>query len=137
MSMTALLKAWMPIFFGTLLTLSGGAALAQKGGLIGYQLAQETWDDKTKTYTLDFEFWSKEKVADSFEVSVHAESEKLKILTQKTKKWKGPYAADAVLKHQVRVKNDSGEGLPFKLEIKRISGKRADTKTVSVLVAPQ
>lgn len=127
----------MPVLFGALLLLSGAPANAQKGGLIGYQLVQETWDDKTKTYTLDFEFWSKEKTADEFLVSVHTESEKLKILTPKPKKWKGPYAADAVLKHQIRVKNDSGEGLPFKLEIKRVSGKKVDTKTVSVLVAPQ
>lgn len=127
----------MRMLLTLLFVLAGAFAKAQGDSGIGYQLAEEAWDGPSKTYTLHFEFWSEGGAADEFRVVAKAESKRLEILSGRSKRFKGPHKKDAVVKHQVRVKNTSGESLPFKLEIRRITGKRVDLRAVSVLIAPQ
>lgn len=106
---------------------------AEKTG-IDYEMVNEIQDEKSKTYTLEVEFWSVDRPAEQFTVTPRTEGEGLTLLTKK-KTWKGVKKGGR-LKHSIAAKNTSQETRPLYVDITRKAGGRSDTKTISVMVAP-
>lgn len=109
---------------------------AQGESVIGYALLTEDQKLEDKTYTLGFEVWSNDRDAQELSVVGKSDSENLEVLTQK-KQWRGKIKKGKRYQHSITVKNKGTETYPLVLEIKRRSDKRTDTKTVTILVAPQ
>lgn len=109
--------------------------MAQAKGAIGYELLNETQDGPSKTYTMTFEVWSADVDATSITVIPKKEGEGLEVTTKaqtftgakRNKRFRTSFSA----------RNATKETKNLNLEIRRKSAGRTDTKTISVLVAPQ
>lgn len=115
--------------------LAPSKASAQAKTGIDYAMVNEIQDEKSKTYTLEIEFWSVDRPAEQFTVTPRTDEGGLKILTKK-KVWKGPIKKGHKIKQSITAKNSTQETRPLYVDITRKAGGRSDTKTISVMVAP-
>lgn len=127
------------VFMGVLGLLPFGGVRAQAQApvaAIGYALLDEAQDAASKTYTVTFEVWSNDRDAQELAVSAKAESPDLEILTKK-RHWRGRIKKQKRYKHSLSVKNSGTETRPMTIEIRRRAEKRSDSKSITVMVAPQ
>lgn len=123
------------LLIGSLSLVEISSAWAQKNaGPIGHVILEEIHDAPSKSYTVKFEVWSTDKGADLLKVTPRTESEKLKILTPKSKSW-SRLKRDQKRSHSVRVQNLSAETQILLLDVQRRVGKVVDSKTISIMVA--
>jgi hypothetical protein len=115
---------------------SPSEGLAQKSaGPIGYELIEEIQDAPSKTYTIKFEVWSNDQDATQVIITPRTQTTGLEILTR-AKSWK-KVKRNRRLPFSVSAINAGKETRTLLIDIKRKTRKRTDTKTISVLVAPQ